>query len=123
MARGIGITLPIQLGNTGYFEQAFDVLTQIKSNFINLMLTKKGERLHQPTLGCDIHKFIFEHITPENVERMKLSIIDAVEEWMPFLELLQIRAEETNEENKIQLYITYRLKNNPNIQDSIILTF
>jgi phage baseplate assembly protein W len=123
MANGIGITLPIQLGSTGYFEQAFNVITQLKSNFINLILTKKGERLHQPTFGCNIHRFIFEHITPENNERIRLSIIDAVEEWMPFLELLRMDVVETDIENKIQLYITYRLRNNPNIQDSIILTF
>ena len=39
----LGITLPIKLGKTGYFEQAFDTITQVKSNLINLLLTVKDE--------------------------------------------------------------------------------
>jgi hypothetical protein len=58
MAQAIGITLPLQLGNTGYFEQSFDTLTQVKSNFINLILTRKGERVHQPEFGCCIHNYL-----------------------------------------------------------------
>jgi phage baseplate assembly protein W len=126
MATGIGITLPLQLGNTGYFEQSFDVLTQIKSNFLNLILTTKGERLHQPEFGCDIHRFVFEQLTPENIEKIRLSVTDAVEQWMPFLELVTFNVETTTDDtdaNKFRLYVGYRLRNNPNIQDSIILTF
>mgnify|MGYP000964198671 CR=1 FL=1 len=122
----IGITLPLQLGKSGYFEQSYDVVTQLKSNFINLILTRKGERLHQPNFGCDIHKYLFENITPENLEGARLSVINAVEEWMPFLELLQFELKEQSQNadnNTIYMYITYRLRNNPNVQDSIVLTF
>jgi phage baseplate assembly protein W len=126
MARGIGITLPLQLGNTGYFEQSFDTLTQVKSNFINLILTRKGERVHQPEFGCDIHEYLFEPLTPENIEGARLSVINAVARWMPFLELLrfELRADPSNiDQNEIRLYVGYRLTNNPNIQDEIVLIF
>jgi len=89
MAQAIGITLPIQIGNMGYFQQAFDTLTQVKSNFINLILTRKGERVHQPEFGCGIHDYLFEQLTPENIEGARLSVVNAVERWMPFLELVQ----------------------------------
>jgi phage baseplate assembly protein W len=126
MAKGIGITLPITLGNTGYFEQSFDTLTQVKSNFINLILTRKGERVHQPEFGCDIHKYLFEQLTPENIEGARQSVVNAVEQWMPFLELLrfELYADSNNiDQNEIRLYVGYRLTNNPNIQDEIVLTF
>jgi phage baseplate assembly protein W len=126
MAQGIGITLPLQLGNTGYFEQSFDTLTQVKSNFINLILTRRGERVHQPEFGCRIHEYLFEQMTPENVEGARLSVVAAVEKWMPFLELIQFDLTVTNEDidrNTIQLYVGYRLKKNPDIRDTIILTF
>lgn len=126
MAQGIGITLPLQLGNTGYFEQSFDTLTQVKSNFINLILTRRGERVHQPEFGCRIHEYLFEQMTPENVEGARLSVVAAVEKWMPFLELVQFDLTVTNEDidrNTIQLYVGYRLKKNPDIRDTIILTF
>jgi phage baseplate assembly protein W len=126
MARAIGITLPIQLGNTGYFEQSFDTLTQVKSNFINLILTRRGERVHQPEFGCRIHEYLFEQLTAENIEGARLSVVDAVERWMPFLELIQFELNagpDDIDRNRIQLYVGYRLRQSPNIRDSIILTF
>lgn len=126
MAQGLGITLPLQLGNTGYFQQGFDTLTQVKSNFINLILTRKGERVHQPEFGCGIHDYLFEQLTPENIEGARLSVVDAVERWMPFLELVQFELNDSPEDldnNRLRLYVGYRLKRNPNIRDTIILTF
>ena len=126
MAKGIGITLPTQLGNTGYFQQGFDTLTQIKSNFINLILTRKGERVHQPEFGCDIHEYVFEQLTPETVDGAHRSVLAAVEQWMPFLELVQFELRQNSNDidtNKLLLYVGYRLRANPNIRDTIILTF
>lgn len=126
MAKGIGITLPLQIGNTGYFQQSFDTLPQVKSNFINLILTRRGERVHQPEFGCTIHEILFEPLTPENIEKARLSVVSAVEQWMPFLELIQFKLDASPEQidnNRIKLYVGYRLTNNPNIQDTIILTF
>jgi phage baseplate assembly protein W len=125
-AQGIGISLPIQIGNMGYFQQSFDILVQVKSNFINLILTRKGERVHQPEFGCGIHDYLFEQLTPENIEGARLSVVRAVERWMPFLELVQFQLNESPNEldnNRLQLYVGYRLKKNPNIRDTIILTF
>jgi|694.fasta_scaffold68542_5 phage baseplate assembly protein W len=126
MAQAIGITLPIQIGNMGYFQQAFDTLTQVKSNFINLILTRKGERVHQPEFGCGIHDYLFEQLTPENIEGARLSVVNAVERWMPFLELVQFELNASPNDldnNRLQLYVGYRLRQNPNIRDTIILTF
>lgn len=126
MAQAIGITLPLQLGNTGYFEQSFDTLTQVKSNFINLILTRKGERVHQPEFGCCIHDYVFEQLTPDNIDAAKQCVLDAVDLWMPFLELSRFELDDSTnaiDNNKLQLYVGYRLKTNPNIRDNIILTF
>jgi phage baseplate assembly protein W len=126
MAQAIGITLPIQLGNMGYFQQSFDTLTQVKSNFINLILTRKGERVHQPEFGCGIHDYLFEQLTAENIEGARLSVVDAVDRWMPFLELIKFELNSGPTEidnNTLRLYVGYRLRKNPNIRDTIILTF
>lgn len=126
MAKGIGVTLPLRLGNTGYFEQSFDTLTQVKTNFINLILTRKGERVHQPDFGCGIHDYLFEQLTPENIEGARLSVIAAVDKWLPFLELVAFELDadtESLDQNRIRLYVGYRLRKNPNIGDTIVLTF
>ena len=67
---GIGITLPIRLGNTGMFAQSQTVVEQTKSNFVNLILTKKGERLPpSENLGCDLWNILFEPLTQATAEK------------------------------------------------------
>ena len=126
MPTPLGILLPIERGSGGYFSQGFDTLEQVKSNFINLILTRIGERVHQPEFGCGIHDFLFEQKTEETTELARLSVIDAVSKWMPFLELLEVTVNEIVSNvntNNIQLYAKYRLSNAPNLTDEIVITF
>jgi phage baseplate assembly protein W len=117
----IGITLPLQLGNTGYFAQSISIFEQVKSNFKNLMMTRKGERLMQPEFGTDLHNIVFNQITEETLDNMKLSVSAAVERWMPFLEVVEITANspEDGDYNKVLLKVDYRFRSNPNVTDSI----
>jgi hypothetical protein len=49
-----------------------------------------------------------------------------LERWMPFLELVQFELNASPNDldnNRLQLYVGYRLRQNPNIRDTIILTF
>jgi phage baseplate assembly protein W len=120
----VGITLPITNGNTGMFAQSTTVFQQVKSNFKNLILTKKGERLMQPEFGTNLHRILFENITENTLENARLTVVEAVERWMPFLELQQF--EVTNPVNgnphRIDLSVTYRFRNNPNVTDSITVS-
>lgn len=117
----IGITLPLRRGNTGYFEQSIELYRQVRSNFKNLILTKKGERLMQPEFGTDLHKILFEQITDETFDNARASIVNAVEQWMPFLELtnFEINAPQNGDINRININIEYRFRNNPNVTDSV----
>jgi len=126
MPTPLGILLPIERGNGGYFSQGYDTLEQVKSNFINLILTRLGERVHQPEFGCGIHNFLFEQKIQETMELARLSVIDAVAKWMPFLELLEVTVNEVISNintNTLQLYAKYRLSNAPNLTGEIIITF
>ena len=119
----IGITLPIRLGQTGMFDQSTTVIQQVRSNFKNLILTKKGERVGQPELGCDLWKILFDQITDETLENARLAVADAVERWMPFIELMDFQITSTDVENIINIKCTYRFRNNPNVTDQVsILT-
>jgi len=126
MATALGILLPIQRGNTGYFQQGFDALTQVKSNFVNLIKTRLGERVHQPEFGCRIHQILFEPLSDENIEFGKQSVIDAVQKFMPFLELTQISLvtpEENRERNTLEIYVRYVFRSNPNVGDTVVINF
>lgn len=119
----IGITLPIRLGQTGMFDQSTTVIQQVRSNFKNLILTKKGERVGQPELGCDLWKILFEPLTDETLENARLSVADAVDRWMPFIELTDFQIAKTDDENIINIKCSYRFRNNRNVTDQVsILT-
>jgi len=115
----IGITLPIRMGQTGMFEQSTTLLTQTKSNFQNLILTKKGERIGQPDLGCDLWKILFEPLTEDTVEQARLSVIDAVDRWLPYLEVTDFTLTPTEDNNLLSISCTYAFRTNPNVTDTI----
>lgn len=64
----LGLVLPIQDGNSGYFDQAYDTFTQKRMNLINMLRTMPGERRFQPTFGSRLWTVVFEQnsdILPE----------------------------------------------------------
>jgi phage baseplate assembly protein W len=92
-----GITLPVQRGNTGYFNQAFSSFEQAKSNLKNLLLTKKGERLMQPNFGTGLQALLFEQMDDEFETKLEETITKNVSYWLPYISIQQIDIEMTDE--------------------------
>jgi phage baseplate assembly protein W len=92
IAKPIGITLPITDGNSGYFAQSFDTLTQVKTNLINLLNTRQGERRMQPTFGTRLWNLVFE----QNVNTLKDQAVHIVTEdismWIPNVTVTNVTA-------------------------------
>jgi uncharacterized protein len=123
MAKALGILLPLRRGNSGYFNQGFDLLTQVKSNLINLILTKKGERIMQPDFGCDVHRLVFEAITDDNIANIKGSITSAVKTWLPYLNILDVNITKDEDHNTVYAVVKFGLTNNPTVTDTVTLKF
>lgn len=126
MSQVLGITFPLQLENNGYFGTNKNLIRQIKSNLKNLIRTKKGERVHQPNFGCDIHRYLFEQNTPVTVQDIYEAVASDVAVWMPFLEITDVKMENTTEDVEnytIKMSVRFQLRNNPAVQDTIVLTF
>jgi phage baseplate assembly protein W len=121
--QGIGITLPIQRGKTGYFAQSFDVLTQVKSNLINLLLTKKGERVFQPLFGSNLQELIFEQMDDEYESRVESAIRRDVSMWMPYLTVREIKISKDDSRNRTYVEVIFNLNTNASVTDSIVLEF
>ena len=81
----VGITLPIQRGEDGYFRQSFRTFDQIRSNLKNLLLTKKGERIFQPEFGSGLHDLLFQPGTEKFEEDLETTINEEVAKWLPYL--------------------------------------
>lgn len=118
-----GVCLPMTLGNNGYFESCKDLQKQVKSNIINLLLTMKGERLHQPDFGCDIHRYVFERMNDDTTEKCKAAITNAIRRWLPYVDIAQIRltnSDQDTDNNMLRFFVQYRIIPN-NIIDSFLL--
>lgn len=120
---GIGINSASNSG--GPFTVNYTTLSQAKNNLINLILTKKGERLGQPDLGCDIWRVLFEPITDVDLDlKVESSIIEAVSTWLPYLQINQIILDYTDDDvdrNQFDVEINFSLVSNPNITDSVTI--
>ena len=56
----IGVSVPFN--NIAVFNQTYSTSTQVKSNIINYILTRKGERVLNPDFGLGLEEYIFENI-------------------------------------------------------------
>jgi len=118
---GVGINSVSNRG--GILSVNYTTLSQAKNNLINLIMTRKGERVMQPEFGCEIWKLIFEQIVDTEIDtKIEFSINDAVSKWLPYLNIDEIIFDYDStsiDKNTISLDLKFSLKSNPNLRDSI----
>lgn len=86
----IGLTLPIQKGDSGFFEQSFDTFTQTKSNIVNLLRTQPGERRMQPTFGSRLWTLNFEQNVDAIGQIAERIIREDIARWVPGVEVTKV---------------------------------
>jgi phage baseplate assembly protein W len=122
----LGVSINTSSNTSGPFSVNYSTIEQSKYNLINLILTKRGERLGQPEFGCDVWRVLFEPIISGDVDaKIENSIIDAVNIWLPYLTIEEIIVDINDEDidrNTINLEIKFSLASNPNIGGSTTLT-
>ena len=114
----IGVSLPFNAG--GVFNSTYSTKDQIKSNIINLFLTKKGERIENPEFGTDINKLLFENINNDILSNLKQELYDSVNKFIPNITILNINITPEPDTNTIYIETQYKL-NISGQQDSIII--
>jgi len=76
-------------------------------------------------LGCDIWRLLFEPIIDGEIDnRVESTIMDAVNMWLPYIQINQIYLEYTNEDidrNGFSVEIDFSLSSNPSISDSVTI--
>jgi phage baseplate assembly protein W len=103
----IGVSLPFNAA--GVFNKTYSTKDQIKSNLINLLLTDKGERIMNPEFGADVRRSLFDNITESNNEILRLKIIDAINIFIPEIQLESVDVMPDFDYNTLNITINYRL--------------
>jgi len=121
--RVLGIAINSASNTGGAFQVNYTTLQQAKSNLINLILTKKGERVGQPDFGCDIWRILFDPIIDGEIDaRVEQTIMDAVSIWLPYISIDEIFLEYTPElidTNGFNVEIKFSLSSNPNLGETV----
>jgi|TARA_B100000073_G_scaffold299133_1_gene264924 phage baseplate assembly protein W len=86
----IGISLPLDYGDQGFFNKTRTLLQQTRSNIRNLLLTIRGERLGNPTFGSDLMRLLFEPQNEDLEQAIEESIRASMDEWLPFVKIRNI---------------------------------
>ena len=121
----IGIDMPFRKSNgqEGYFASTTTTIDAVKNNIRNLVQTNKGERFMQPSLGIELRKYLFEQFTDESRISIENDITDALNFWLPFVEIKKIIVAMDEEydvgRNKLKIDITFNINKDPNTLSSV----
>ena len=124
----VGIDYPFHKSNgvEGWFKSTETTIEAVKNNIKLLLLTTRGERLMQPTLGLNLRRFLFEQFTDESRITIENEIVDTFRTFLPFVEIkdLVIGMNETDAigKNKLTISVLFNIVRDPNTLESISVT-
>ena len=107
-----GLDFPVSESNTGgLFSKSYDLLN-IRAGLIQLILTRRGERVMLPDFGTDIRETIFEPLDGTTVTELKTQISTAIDKYAPevIINLLEITPD--NATQTISIKLVFSTKNN-----------
>jgi phage baseplate assembly protein W len=114
----IGITLPIQITNVA-FNQSFTTREQVRSNIINLLKTKRGERIMQPEFGIGLESILFESIDEDTQIRIQREIETTISLWLPYVvieDLIVNISDELRDRNTIDISLSFSIVDNAELE-------
>lgn len=89
-------------------------LRAVNESLLGLVQTTRGERLFQPTVGCDINKQMFENINPAAAFTIKYNIETTIQQYEPRVDVLSVTVTPVYDENTYQVTVRYRLRTDIN---------
>lgn len=118
----IGLQLPLGYDDDGFFTQTKTTIKQAQYNIINLLKTIPGERLGQPLYGSRLHHLLFEPMTEDLSDRIKVEIKDALDTWLPYITVQDIKIAFTGL-NHVDVSIIFGLSFNPTAMEQVSIDF
>jgi phage baseplate assembly protein W len=105
----IGVNLPIQSGNSGYFDQSTDTFSAFRMNIINLIRTNPGERRMNPTFGCRLWSVVFEQNDDFLPEKVSKIIKEDIARWIPGVSVNSVEVKSFENDQSTNLRDIYKL--------------
>ena len=113
----IGVAFP--LDETNMFTGTPTTKEQVKNNLLNLLLTKKGERVNVPGFGVGLQEFLFEQEVDNN--SLYEEIYTQIQIYIPEITLLDANINFDPDKHTLTIKITYQFNLDAS-QDAITIT-
>lgn len=103
-----------------------DILSVVRQNFKNLVLTSPGERIMEPEFGVGLHNFLFENLAGDTMSQIVAKIKEQAGIFIPSINIVAVDFITHDEDgslgiNTVQIAITYNIL--PiNTQDQLQIT-
>jgi len=115
----LAIKLPMNNAKFNQSSQIFNMSStteeQAISNYINLLLTKNGERFMQPNFGVGLLYYIFEQNTDALKVILSTQIRDQTAIWLPYIRLVDVKINtydnKLGDENSVNIQIQFNVMN------------
>jgi phage baseplate assembly protein W len=101
----IGVSIPFN--NAAVFNQTYSTTTQVRSNIINYVLTRKGERVLNPDFGLGLEQYLFDDINSTVLNSIQNLITDDLTNLFPTITLQSVTATPDYDTNAIDIEIKY----------------
>lgn len=105
----IGVKIPFSEKNV--FTRVFTTKEQLKYNLINFLLTDKRERIFNPNFGAGIRRRLFEQISQDTAEELKMSIVTQVENYFPNVRVRELIVEGYPSTSTMRIRFSYSIIN------------
>jgi phage baseplate assembly protein W len=104
-----GPSYPLRAGIYGFFETKTDE-DLIQGNILQILGTRRGERIMLPLFGSRIRELIHEPLDAITLQLMKVELIDAIKMWEPRIVLKTADLSGSPHEFRVIAYLHYLLK-------------
>lgn len=93
-------------------------LDAIQQSLRNLIFTNLGERIHQPNLGSNIRKMLFENSSPQVAEMLREYVKSTVQNE-PRVRYIDTQIEIFEDQNAVSISLFYSTVAQPGIQQTL----
>lgn len=102
---------PLRFKEKKVFENVTNAKELVKFHMTNLLLTNPGEKISDPSYGIGIRQMLFENMTTGTLNLWQDKITDAIQSYLPYINLNQVQITPFFDENRITIKIAYSLFN------------
>ena len=110
--RVIGVAFPVKETNTGgLFSASYDLIN-LRSGLIQLLLTRRGERVMMPDYGTDARELVFDPLDGGTTSRLEIQIKNAIAKYLPQIIINKLSVVPTEKTSSLTVLLLFSTKEN-----------